>query len=131
MSEMVKIHRYERTQTDPHMGGLYTFTCADCEKSATIFCLEACQDHNKYLVSGLCPRCFEVAVEVKMRAGAVLVNPLTCPACGVAFEGSELLEVKEHMLITCRSQTCGHIDEIGKFRRGEGAGDGDAKVDPC
>ena len=64
---MVRIKAYHRKQTIPEYGGLYYFECVDCEKVAEVFCLEADRERNKYLKSGLCPRCFEVAVEVKLR----------------------------------------------------------------
>lgn len=64
---MVKIRSYNRTQTVPENGGIYSFACADCEKISMIFCLESQQKDNKYLKSGICPACFEIAVEAKVR----------------------------------------------------------------
>lgn len=69
---MVQIEAYHRKQTIPEMAGIYFFVCVDCKKQAEVFETERKRDKdaNKYLASGLCPRCFEVAVEAKLRAFA-------------------------------------------------------------
>lgn len=80
---MVKIEAYHRKQTQPHSGGQYFFRCVDCKQMAEVFCLEACTDFNKYLNSGLCPRCFEVALEAKLREGVDGAQKRQeCPGCG-------------------------------------------------
>lgn len=67
---MVFIEQYHRQETQPEKGGLYIFTCVDCEKRAEVFSLEKDKEKNKYLSSGLCPRCFEVAVDANLRRGS-------------------------------------------------------------
>jgi len=66
---MVKIRAYHRKQTIPEMAGNYFFLCVDCGEVAEVFATErdAHEGRNRYLTSGLCSRCFEVAVEAKVR----------------------------------------------------------------
>lgn len=81
---MAKVRRYHRTQTTPEYGGMCYFDCVDCKGVAEVFCLESEKGSNKYIKSGLCPRCFEVAVEAKLRAGDVRVAEIRRAGCVVA-----------------------------------------------
>lgn len=72
---MITIKSYQRTQTSPEGAGIVRYNCVDCGETAEVFCIDEERDTNKYLKSGLCHRCFEIAVETALRRPEGLPRP--------------------------------------------------------